>query len=44
MENKPTAIVRVHRPALTPEERAKRMEHIKQAAASLIVAASKTHT
>lgn len=46
MENNPTlpAIVRVHRPTLTPEERAKRMETIKQAAASLIMAARKTHT
>ena len=35
----PTAIVRVHRPQLTTEERAKRMEGIKQAAARLIIAA-----
>jgi hypothetical protein len=41
MENKPTAIVRVHRPDLTPEEMAKRMEQIKRAAANLIVATRK---
>lgn len=43
MENKtkPAAIVRVHRPDLTPEETAKRMERIKKAAANLIVAARK---
>jgi hypothetical protein len=35
----PTAIVRVHRPELTTEERAKRMESIEQAAARLIIAA-----
>ena len=41
MENKPnpTAIVRIHRPDLTPEERAKRMELIHQAAANLVMAA-----
>ena len=44
MKNKPTAIVRIHRPDLTPEERAKRMERIKQAAASLVMAARKTTT
>lgn len=32
-------IVTVQRPDLTPEERAKRMEGIKQAAARLIIAA-----
>lgn len=32
-------IVRVHRPDLTPEERARRMEGIKEAAARLIIAA-----
>lgn len=37
----PTAIVRVHRPELTAEERAKRMEAIKDAAARLIVAAAR---
>ena len=31
-------IVRVHRPDLTPEERAKRMNAIKEAAARLLVA------
>lgn len=35
----PAAIVRIHRPELTPEERARRMEGIKQAAARLIIAA-----
>lgn len=38
MEKKPRAIVTVRRPELTPEERAKRMEEIKQAAHDLIVA------
>lgn len=33
---KPAVIVTVHRPELTPEERAKRMEEIKKAAAALI--------
>ena len=32
-------IVRVHRPVLSPEERARRSEEIKKAAAQLIVAA-----
>lgn len=41
MENKPAAIVRVHRPDLTPEERAKRMKQIEKAATNLIVAARK---
>jgi ribosome recycling factor len=36
MEN----IIRVHRPSLTDEERAKRMKSIKDAAARLIVAAA----
>ena len=40
----PPAIVRVHRPDLTPEERAKRMERIQQAATNLILAARKAHT
>ena len=40
----PAAIVRIHRPDLTTEERAKRMEQIKQAATNLIVAAQKAHT
>ena len=46
MESKttPTAIVRIHRPDLTPEERAERMERIKQAAANLVMAARKTNT
>lgn len=34
----PTAIVRVHRPELTAEERARRMEAIKKAAANLVKA------
>lgn len=41
MEQKPTAIVRVHRPELTPQEREKRMAAIKDAAARLIIAADK---
>jgi hypothetical protein len=43
MSNKPTpaAIVHVHRPDLTPEERARRMARISQAAANLILAAKK---
>jgi hypothetical protein len=32
------AIIRVHRPVLSPEERARRIEQIKKAAAQLIVA------
>lgn len=46
METKttPAAIVRIHRPDLTPEERAERMERIKQAAANLVMAARKTTT
>jgi hypothetical protein len=45
MANKnPTIIVRVHRPDLTPEERAKRMGQIKQAAANLVLAVKKVHT
>lgn len=35
-------IVRVHRPVLTPDERARRMEEIKKAAARLIIAAEVT--
>ena len=39
MDNsKPAAIVRVHRPDLTPEERARRMEQIRKAAVDLILA------
>lgn len=38
MENKPTAIVRVHRPDLTPEERAERMERVRKAAARVMLA------
>ena len=38
------AVVRIHRPELTPEERAKRMEAIKRAATNLILAAHQTNT
>lgn len=37
----PTAIVRVHRPDLTPEERAKRLEEIRKAAINVILAAER---
>lgn len=45
MSNKPNpaAIVRVHRPELTPEERERRMARISQTAADLVVAANKLH-
>jgi hypothetical protein len=33
------AVIRVHRPELSPDEHARRMEQIKNAAAQLIVAA-----
>ena len=39
----PPVIVTVHRPELTPEERARRMAEIKKAAADLIVAQMKAH-
>lgn len=43
MESKnPAVVVRVHRPDLSPEERAKRMDAIGQAAAALILAARKS--
>lgn len=32
-------IVRIHRPELTPEERARRMKRIEEAAAELLIAA-----
>lgn len=35
------AVSTIHRPVLTPEERAKRMEEIKQAAARLVIATEK---
>lgn len=35
-------VTTIHRPDLTPEERAKRMEEIKQAAARLVLATEKT--
>lgn len=38
------AIIRVHRPELSPDERARRMEQIKKAAAQLIVAAETEKT
>ena len=38
---KPTVIVTVRRPELTPEERARRMEEIERAATDLIVAQMK---
>lgn len=46
METKKTqaAVVRVHRPNLTPEERAQRMKLIGQAAANLVMAAKKINT
>ena len=37
----PAVIVTVHRPELTPQERAKRMEEIKQAATALVKAQMK---
>ncbi len=44
MEHKNTApVVRVHRPDLTAEERAKQMERIKQAAADVIRATQRKH-
>ena len=43
MEHKPTAVVRVHRPDLTPEELAQRMASIEQAAARLVLAARKVN-
>ena len=42
-KNSTPVIVTVHRPELTPEERAKRMAEIKKAAADLIVAQMKIH-
>lgn len=39
----PTVIVRIHLPDITPEERAKRMERIHQAAANLVLATRKVH-
>lgn len=40
---KHTAIVRVHRPELSEQERQKRMKAIKKAATDLIVAAHQVH-
>ena len=37
-------VTTVHRPDLTPEERAKRMEEITQAAVRLVLATEKTKT
>ena len=38
MSEKPKAIIRVHRPELTPEERARRMKQIHDAAVCLVIA------
>ena len=44
MDNqKPAAIVRVHRPSLTPEEREKRLEQIRKAAIAVILAAERNN-
>lgn len=44
MENqKQAAIVRVHRPNLTPEEREKRLEQIRKAAIDVILAAERNN-
>ena len=40
MENPPQAIIRIHRPELTPEERARRMKQIHDAAVLLVIAAA----
>ena len=37
-----TNIITIHRPELTAEERARRMEQIKEAAARLVLAAERT--
>ena len=34
----PTAIIRIHRPTLTPEEYARRMEEIRKAAVAMVLA------
>lgn len=39
----PAVIVTVHRPELSPQERAKRMEEIKKAATALIAAQMRIH-
>ena len=41
MERTSNAIVRVHRPELSAEERARRMEEIKKAAARLVEASER---
>ncbi len=38
----PAAIIRVHRPELSPEDRERRMELIKKAAANVIIAFQKS--
>ncbi len=38
----PAAIIHVHRPELSPEDRERRMELIKKAAANVIIALQKT--
>lgn len=37
------AIIRIHRPELTEDERAKRLERIRRAAVNLILAAQRTN-
>lgn len=39
----PPAIVRIHRPVLTPEEREKRMAELKQACVSILIAQERAH-
>lgn len=42
MENqKPNAIIRIHRPNITPEERERRLGEIRKAAARVILAAER---
>ena len=41
MERTPTAIVRVHRPELTAEERERRMKQIREAAERLVAAVAR---
>lgn len=41
-DKSPPAIVRIHRPELTEEERAKRMEGVKRAAIQVLLAAYRT--
>lgn len=39
----PPAIVRVHRPELTPEEREKRMAELKKACVNILIAQERAH-